>query len=318
MMQIVFLDRATLNDTITLKTLSSSHQWRDYPQTSAEQIVDRLKDADIVVVNKVVLSASILEQLPKLKLIAIAATGTNNVDLPAAKRLGIAVCNIRDYAGDSLAEHALAMMFALRRNLIAYRQDVLEGRWQAAEQFCFFGHPIDNLSGQTLGIIGAGSLGQSMAKLCQGIGMKVLLAERKGEVPRPGRTTFETVLQQADVISLHCPLTDATRGLIKAPELAMMKSTALLINTARGGIVNEADLLKALEQGLIAGAASDVVTQEPPPLNNPMMQAAKRSNFILTPHIAWASQTSMQCLADQLIDNIRGFIEGQPTNLVGV
>ncbi|UPW18024.1 D-2-hydroxyacid dehydrogenase [Agarivorans sp. TSD2052] len=315
-MQIVFLDRSTLANNVTLSSPSFPHQWQEYPNTSPQQVVKRAQNADILVVNKVKLDAKTLKSLPQLTLIAVAATGTNNIDIPAATQLGICVSNIRDYASQSIAEHSIGLMFNLRRNLMAYHQAIKQGRWQQAKQFCFFDYPIDNLANQTLAIIGAGNLGQATANLAKSIGMKVVFAEHKNKSPRQGRVSFSDALSCADVVSIHCPLNAETQQLIAAKELALMKPNALLLNTARGGIVNELDLLQALQSGQIAGAAFDVSEQEPPAEGSPLMLAQQLPNFIFTPHIGWASQQNMQMLADQLIDNIEAFVAGRAKNQV--
>ena len=229
---------------------------------------------------------------------------------------GIAVANIRNYALHTVPEHAFALITALRRNLLAYRQDVERGRWQAVDQFCFFDHPIRDLHGSTLGIVGEGVLGQATAAIARGFGMKVLFADH----PPPKAegvqfTPFEDVLTQSDVISLHVPLTPETRNLIGIEQFRKMKRTAILINTARGGLVDEPALVQALTEGLIAGAGFDVLTNEPPKDGNPLLDL-RLPNFILTPHIAWASDGAMQFLADQLIDNIEAFLRGSAQNLV--
>ncbi|GDY27167.1 lactate dehydrogenase [Agarivorans sp. Toyoura001] len=315
-MKIVFLDRLTLSNNIKLSRPQFSHQWHEYPRSTSQQVLERANDADIIIVNKVQLNRQLLEQLPQLKMITVAATGTNNVDLHAAKELNIVVSNVRDYASQSIAEHSLALMFNLRRNLLAYHQAIQQGRWQQSQQFCFFDYPIDNLAGQTLLVIGAGNLGQATAELASNIGMKVIFAEHKNKQPRPGRVDFNQALSCADVISIHCPLTPQTQDLIDEPEFLLMKKNALLINTARGGIVNEQALLLALQNKQIAGAASDVSESEPPKADSPLLQAMHLNNFIMSPHIGWASQQNMQMLADQLIGNIDAFAAGQARHQV--
>ncbi|HEX6735547.1 MAG TPA: NAD(P)-dependent oxidoreductase, partial [Azonexus sp.] len=253
------------------------------------------------------------------KMVAVAATGTNIVDLEACRARGIVVSNIRGYAEHTVPEHVLALLLALSRNLIAWRATLQAGGWQRSDQFCLFDHPIRDLHGATLGLIGAGSLGNGVARLAEAFGMRVLRAERlDATTVRPGYTALAEVLATADAISLHCPLTEATRGLIGEAELRAMKPSALLINTARGGIVDEAALIRALKEGWIAGAGFDVITAEPPPLGHPMVdpQLLALPNFLLTPHVAWASRPAMQSLADQLIANIEAFVAGQPQNRV--
>lgn len=296
-----------------------AHDWVEYPKTSPGQVVERLAGAAIAITNKVAINAAAIEALPELKMIAVSATGTNNVDLDACRRRGIVVSNIRGYAEHTVPEHVMALLLALSRNLIAWRETLQAGAWQRAEQFCLFDHPIRDLHGATLGLIGSGTLGNGVARLAEAFGMRVLRAERKGAAAvRPGYTAFAEVLAEADAISLHCPLTAETTGLIGEAELRAMKRSALLINTARGGIVDEAALVRALKEGWIAGAGFDVLTAEPPPAGHPMVDPALLAlpNFLLTPHVAWSSRPAMQTLADQLIDNIEAFVAGTPRNQV--
>ena len=290
-----------------------------YAKTAADEVRGRLAGATIAITNKVPIRAADIAALPELQMIAVSATGANNVDLDACRARGIVVSNIRGYAVHTVPEHVLAMMLALSRNLFAWRETIQAGGWQRAEQFCLFDHPIRDLHGATLGLIGSGTLGNGVARLAEAFGMRVLRAERKGAATvRPGYTAFADVLAEADAISLHCPLTPETTGLIGEPELQAMKPSALLINTARGGIVDEAALIRALKEGWIAGAGFDVITAEPPPEGHPMVdpQLLALPNFLLTPHVAWSSRPAMQALADQLIDNIEAFAAGTPRNRV--
>jgi len=295
------------------------HEWVEYPQTAPEQVVARLAEATVAITNKVLIDAAALAALPDLKMIAISATGTNNVDLDACRMRCIVVSNIRGYAEHTVPEHVLALLLALSRNLVAWRETLLAGGWQRAEQFCLFDHPIRDLHGATLGLIGSGTMGNGVARLAEAFGMRVLRAERKGAtVVRPGYTAFSKVLAAADAISLHCPLKAETQNLIGEPELRAMQPSALLINTARGGIVDEAALIRALKEGWIGGAGFDVITAEPPPAGHPMVDPALLAlpNFLLTPHVAWSSRPAMQTLADQLIDNIEAYVAGAPQNRV--
>ncbi len=295
------------------------HAWVEHARTAPSQVVERLAGATIAITNKVPIDAASIAALPELKMIAISATGTNNVDLDACRERGIVVSNIRGYAGHTVPEHVMALLLALSRNLVAWRESLQAGGWQRSEQFCLFDHPIRDLHGATLGLIGAGTLGNGVARLAEAFGMRVLRAERKGAVViRPGYTAFGEVLAEADAISLHCPLTADTLNLIGESELQMMKPSALLINTARGGIVDEAALIRALKAGWIGGAGFDVITAEPPPAGHPMLDPALLAlpNFLLTPHVAWSSRPAMQTLADQLIDNIEAFVAGAPKNRV--
>lgn len=316
MKTIVFLERTTFN--INFRKPAFDHKWIDYPDTDPAETVERLQDADIAIVNKLPLRQPELSQLPKLKLIAVAATGVDNIDLEYCAKHGIAVCNTRNYAGHSLPEHALLLMLALRRNLLAYVQDVREGKWQKAKQFCLVDYSIRDLHGSHIGIIGYGFLGQSVAALAKATGMEVLLAERKNVTGiRAGRVAFSDVLERSDIITLHCPLNEDTRNLIGEKEFQAMKRDALLINTARGGLVDEAALIHALRDGVIAGAAFDVLSEEPPRKGNPLLDTLPNlPNLLVTPHVAWASKEAMQTLADQLIDNLEAFVQGEPRNLV--
>ena len=276
-----------------------------------EETFERTKDADIVVTNKVVFDRELLSRLPKLKLIAITATGTNNIDLDAAKDLGIAVKNVPDYSSVAVPEHVLGMIFSLKHSFIGYHRDqVTSDRWATCGQFCYTDYPITDVRGATLGVFGKGCLGTEVGRLAQLLGMNVLYAEHKGASQiREGYTEFESVLKQADIVTLHCPLTDTTKNLINAETLALMKPTAYLINTGRGPLVDETALLEALENGKIAGAALDVLVKEPPEKDNPLIQAAKRlPNLLITPHIAWASDSAVTTLVNKVAQNIEDFV----------
>jgi glycerate dehydrogenase len=317
MHRIVFLDRSTIAPQVRLRRPNFEHELAEHASTQPEEVVARLTGATVAIVNKVPLPAAALEKLPGLRLIAVAATGTDCVDKAYCKARGIAVSNIRGYAVNTVPEHAFALMLALRRNLIAYRADVIAGRWQQSGQFCFFDHPIHDLAGARLGIIGEGVLGQRVAELARAFGMVPLYAAHKGRSGLgPLYTPWQEVLETSDIITLHSPLTEETRGMIAMPELRAMKRRPLIINTARGGLVDEKALVEALDAGLISGAGFDVVTAEPPSPDHPLLRVAGRHNVILTPHVAWASDEAQQALADQLMDNIEGFIAGQPRNLV--
>jgi glycerate dehydrogenase len=316
-MNIVFLDQGTISPQTVLRTPAFPHRLQTYSQTSKDQLASRMAEADIVIVNKVKLDAESVSAAPRLKMVAIAATGTDNIDLVACARRGITVSNIRNYAVHTVPEHTFALIFALRRSICAYRDSVRSGRWLGAAQFCFFDHPIRDLAGSTLGIIGDGVLGQAVAAMGRAIGMNVLYAAYRGRADMgPLYTPFEQVLERADVITLHCPLMAATRNMIGSPEFERMARKPLLINTARGGLVDEKAVGPALDGGQIAGAAFDVVSVEPPPVDHPFMALLDRPNFILTPHVAWASDEAIQGLADQLIDNIEAFVRGKPVNVV--
>ena len=316
-MKIVFLDRATLAPQTVLRRPAFDHTLELFDSTAPDQVAARIADADIVVVNKVRLDAALLAAAPRLRLVAVAATGTDPIDIAACAERGIAVSNIRDYALHAVPEHTFALIFALRRSILAYHQAVRDGRWQQSGQFCFFDYPIRDLAGSTLGIVGDGALGNAVAAMGRALGMRVLFSAHKGRTGQGSLyTPFEEVLARADVITLHCPLRPATRGMIGAAEFASMRRKPLLINTARGGLVDEAAVGPALEAGQIAGAGFDVVSTEPPPADHPFMALLERPDFILTPHVAWAADEAMQTLADQLVDNIEAFVRGEPRNLV--
>jgi len=317
MHKIVFLDRSTLGPRVVLPTPRFDHDLIEYQQTSPDQVAARLAGATVAIVNKVELRADALRLLPDLRLIAVAATGTDCVDKAYCHEHGIAVANIRGYAVHTVPEHAFSLMLALRRNIIPFRDDTLAGAWQQSGQFCFFNHPIHDLGGTKLGIMGEGVLGQRVAEIARAFGMIPMFAAHKNVSGLgPLYTPWDEVLETADVITLHAPLTPATRDMIGMPEFRKMKRQPLLINTARGGLVVEEDLEQALDEGLVSGAGIDVTLPEPPPADGVLMRLARRPNVIVTPHIAWASDEAQQALANQLIGNIENFVEGRPTNLV--
>ena len=314
MERIVFHERNTI--AASFRRPSFDHEWIEFGESFQEQVVERLRGATIAISNKLALREPELSQLPELKLIAIAATGSDNIDLDYCRKHGIAVSNTRGYAVNSVPEHVLMMMLTLRRNLLAYRADVQSGLWQQSKQFCLLTHELHDISGSTLGIIGYGSIGKAMSGLGKSLGMRVLIAERRNaNAIREGRTSFEDTLRQSDVISLHCPLTDETRDLFRRAEFEMMKPNAILINTARGALVEDAALIEALRNGSIAGAGYDALREEPPRHGSPLLDL-NLPNFIVTPHVAWASNEAVQALADQVIDNIEAFIAGTPRNLL--
>ncbi len=312
MLNIVFLDRTGIPATHNIPRPSFPHNWIEYDRTSAEETYERAKDADIVVTSKVLFGRELLAKLPKLKLIAITATGTNNIDLVAAKELGIAVKNVTGYSSVTVPEHVLGMIFSLKHSLMSYHRDqVTCDRWATCGQFCYVDYPITDVRGSTLGVFGKGCLGTEVGRLAELVGMKVLYAEHKGATTiRDGYTPFEEVLKQADIVTLHCPLTETTQNLINAETLTLMKSTAYLINTGRGPLVDEAALLDALENGKIAGVALDVLVKEPPAIDNPLIQAAKRlPNLLITPHVAWASDSAVTTLVNKVAQNIEEFVK---------
>lgn len=274
-----------------------------------------LEDAEILVSNKVVIDSEVIEHSRQLKLICIAATGVNNVDLLAAKQRDIPVCNVRAYATASVVQHVFSLMLALNRKLFSYKSAVQNGDWSQSDFFCYFGEPISELEGKTLGIIGYGELGHAVAKVAQGFGMKVLLARRDALDLRDGRIDLHEMLAQADVVTLHCPLTEDNYHIIGSDEFAMMKPDAVLINTARGGLVDERALLHVLETGQLGGAALDVLEEEPPSVNNTLIKH-RADNLIITPHIAWASRESRQRLVNEIAENIHAYQQGRPRNIV--
>ena len=310
-MNIVFLDSTGIPASHRIPSFSVPHQLTEYAHTAAEQVLERAKDADIIITSKVILNHEILSQLPKLKLIAVTATGTNNIDLAAAKALGIVVKNVTGYSSVTVPEHVIGMIYALKHRLIDYHRDqLLTERWATCGQFCYVDYPISDVQGSTLGIVGRGCIGNEVARLAQAVGMRVLFAEHQHATTiRKGYTAFDEVLKQADVISLHCPLTPQTEQLINAKTLALMKPNACLINTGRGGLINEADLLQALQSGKLAGAALDVLVKEPPASNDALWLAAKtQPNLLITPHVAWASDSALTTLVNKVAQNIEEFV----------
>lgn len=315
--RIVFLDRETLSPEIKLAKFAFPHELVAFDRTLPSETTERIREADIVITNKVKITREALLGALRLRLVAVAATGTDVIDIRTCEAKGVAVVNVRDYALHTVPEHTFALILALRRSLIGYRESVRAGRWQESGQFCYFDYPIRDLAGSTLGIIGDGVLGRAVADIARAFQLKVLFSSYKG-VPGMGPlyTPFEAVLKQSDIITLHCPLLPSTRNLIGSTEFAMMERRPLLINASRGGLVDEQALVDALIGGQISGAAFDVTTSEPPPVDHPFSRIMDRPNFILTPHVAWASHEAMQNLADQLIETVNLFWKGQPRNLV--
>ncbi len=305
MEHIVFLDGGSLKAEI--RKPKFAHTWTNFPTTSPDQVAERLGPATIAITNKIPVRADALAKAKSLRLIAVAATGTDIIDLAACRSRNILVQNIRNYANASLPEHVFALILALRRNLFAYRADVESGRWQRAEHFCLLDHPIRDLAGSTLGVVGFGALGKAVAALGLAFDMRVLAFDVQ-PVGGPG-------VEAASLEKLHVPLSPGTASLIGARELARIQPNCLLINTARGGLVDEQALADALRAGRIGGAGFDVLSVEPPHAGNPLL-ALRLPNFVLTPHIAWASAQAMQGLADQLIDNLESFVAGTPRNVV--
>ncbi|MCW8884958.1 MAG: 2-hydroxyacid dehydrogenase [Motiliproteus sp.] len=316
-MKAVFLDRDTMNgEDLQFDGLETvAGDWCFYSATSPEQVVERIADADIVIVNKVQLNRKHLADAKTLKLVCLAATGTDNVDLKAAAELGITVSNCQGYGTGSVAQHVLTLMLALSTKLMQYHQAVQQGDWHKSSRFCLLDYPIAELEGKTLGLLGYGVLGQKVAELAKAFGMRVLISARPGSAVSEGRIALNELLSRVDYLSLHCPLTDNTRDLIGDAEFALMKSTAILINAARGGIVDEAALARALDNNLIAGAGVDVLSTEPPTAGNPLL-ACQHPNLIVTPHSAWGSREARQRIVDQLQENIESFVKGSPVRVV--
>ena len=311
-MNITVLDAATLANT-SLDALAQLGKLTCYDLTAKEQVVERCQDADIVISNKVVIDQNAMSKLTNLKLICVAATGTNNIDLGAAKEHNIAVTNVAGYSTPSVVQHTFTLITNLLGNTHRYINDCQQGLWQQSPMFCRLDYSFNEIAGKTLAIVGYGSLGKAVADVARAFGANVIISERKGQTPREGRVSFNDALTTADIISVHCPLTDETRNQIAAAELSMMKPSAIIINTARGGIINEADLADALANNVIAGAGVDVLSKEPAEQENPLA-LYKGANLLLTPHIAWASQESIVRLVNEIALNIQAFNLGETRN----
>jgi len=287
--------------------------------SNQEEVLSRIEDVEVAIANKVVFDANVFARATKLKLICVTATGTNNIDLEAAKQSGVVVCNIKDYCTDSVVQHVLLSMLTLKHSSRDYSASMDNGDWQEGNSFSLLQHPITELSGKSLGIIGYGVLGQGVARAARTLGLRVLISESFAENNKPdegiARVPFDTLLAESDIISLHCPLTDNTEGLFDETAFKKMKSSAILINTARGGLINDHALIKAIEDKAIAGAAIDVLDQEPPDSDHPLMQK-QYSNLIITPHIAWAAREARQRALDRIAENIEAFQNNRPINVV--
>lgn len=313
MMKIVFLDRDTLPTRPFQFTFP--HHYQEYPTSTPEEAAERIKGADIILCNKVNITAEMIAANPQLKLIALSATGYNNVDLVAAKNAGVTVCNVRAYGNESVAEHAFMLMLALMRNLPAYMRDVAAGIWQNSPHFCHFGASMRDLNGKTLTIFGRGNIGQTLANYARAFGMNIIWGEHKNaSTIREGYTAFDEAIAGADIISLHCPLNEQTRHMIGERELKMMKSQAILINVGRGGLADEQAVLAALKYGTLGGAGFDVLTEEPPRQGNPLL--ARLPNLIVTPHMAWGSTEALNRMTDILEQNVHLFVAGTPQNVL--
>jgi len=313
----VFLDLASVDrgDLDLAALRAAAAPWVMHDQTPAALTAGRVGRAAVAVTNKVVIDRAVMAACPGLRLICVAATGTNNVDLEAARQRGVAVSNVTGYATPSVVQHVFALILALTTRLAEHGAAARDGRWAASDMFCVLDFPFRELAGKTLGIVGYGELGQGVARVAEAFGMTVLVAQRPGGPAAPGRVGLVDLLARADVVSLHVPLADNTRGLIGARELALMRPDALLINTARGGIVDEGALLAALRAGRLGGAGVDVLAVEPPREGSPLLDD-QPPNLIVTPHVAWASRESRQRLLDEVAENIQAFAAGRERNRI--
>jgi len=313
-MKAVFLDTESLDDLSLAPIQQQCSSLALYGTTSPEQVAERIAGAELVILNKVRIERRHLEGAPSLKLICLVATGTDVVDVQAASELGVTVCNCQAYGTASVAQHVLSLLLALATRLIPYHQAVLAGKWQESTQFCFLDYPITELAGKKLGIVGYGTLGKAVGKLAEALGMEIIIARRPGS-DDASRPPLAELLPILDALTLHCPLTPTTRNLIDAQALAMMKPGALLINCARGGLVDETALAAALRSGRLGGAATDVLSSEPPRDGNPLL-AGDIPNLIVTPHIAWASTEARSRIITQTAENIAAYRQGAPVRVV--
>ena len=309
---IVFLDSSTFPNHLKFNKIKFSHTWKNHKTTAPSEVINRIKQAHIIVNNKVDLGPKELIHAKKLELIALTATGTNIIDLEYCHKNNIRVCNLRNYASTTVAEHAFALMLVILRQIKGLEEDIASGLWQKQKIFTMVNRRVFNLHDKHLGIIGKGSIGKQVAKLARAFNMKVEFISARNLK----RSQLHKFLKKQDIISLHCPLNKNTKDLITAKELNRMKNSSVIINTARGGIINELDLVTALKKKVIAGAGIDVTTAEPPKKNHPFYQIIKHSNFVWTPHTAWASEEALKASMDQLILNINEFYLGKPRNLV--
>jgi glycerate dehydrogenase len=312
----LFLDKASLYpDDLDFSLINDVASWQWFDNVNVSDIQHCLADAKVIVTNKVLINREVLEKSEQLKLICVAATGVNNVDIEAARQKNVKVCNVRAYATSSVAQHVFSLMLSLNRKLFSYQESAVNGQWSQSDFFCYFGEPISDLEGKTLGIIGFGELGQAVAKIAKCFGMEVQIAKRDEADSRHGRVDLSALLSASDVVSLHCPLTENNYHLISDQELAVMKPEAILINTARGGLIDETALLHALKNNQIAAAALDVLEEEPPSVNHALLNY-QSDKLIITPHMAWASRESRQRLINEVAKNIQAYLQGQPRNMV--
>ena len=318
-MKGVILDKNSFdrNDIVLTGLEIPEVDWTSFPATRADQTLERVGNHQIVITNKVVLNRELLSHCPNLKLILIAATGTDNVALDACREQGIVICNVRHYATPAVAQHTMALILNLLTSQIQYHHDVRQGNWSKSDVFCLLDHPIIETSNKILGIIGYGTLGRKVAKIAEAMDMQILLCQRPGTdgTPEPGRVSFDELLERSDIVSLHCPLTTDTHHLFADHAFRKMKKTAILVNTARGAIIDSAALINALENGEIAGAGIDVLDLEPPPPDHPLLQC-RLPDLLITPHNAWGSRESRQRLVDALSENLIGWLNERPVNVV--
>lgn len=313
----VFLDHTSLD----LGDLDLS-PWREtfsdlvlHASTTPDQVAERLKGAEVAISNKIVIDAATFAACPGLKLVLVTATGVNNIDLDAARKHGVVVSNCQGYGTPSVAQHTLMLLLAMATRLPDYQQAIHQGQWQKSKQFCLLDFPIVELEGKTLGLLGHGELGGAVAKLAEAFGMRVLSGQIPGRPARPDRVPLNELLPQVDALTLHCPLNEHTRDMIGAHELSLLKPKAFVINTARGGLINEQALADALRNGHLAGAATDVLTVEPPVNGNPLL-SGDIPRLIITPHSAWGSQEARQRIVGQINENALAFQAGKPIRVV--
>lgn len=312
-----FLDLQSIYpDDLNLGNLESCvDDWHWFQKISHEELINQINQFEIVISNKVVIDAEILEHANQLKLICVAATGYNNVDIAAANQKGIVVCNVQHYATQAVVQHVFSLLLTLITQLDESRSAAINGQWSKSDNFCVLGLPITELAGKKIGIVGYGALGSAVAEVAKAFGMKVIIAKRNSHDKKPNRVDLDELLACVDVLSLHCPLNHQTSGMIGESEISLMKPNSIIINTSRGGLVDEGALLHALQNKKIAGAALDVLEQEPPLGDNQMINA-DLENLIVTPHVAWASQESRQRLVDEIVKNILAFKTGKPRNVI--
>lgn len=316
-LSIAYLDRDSLPRRISVPAPRIPHEWRNYPATAPHQAAERSRDIDVLIVNKVAVTAELLHECPKLKHIVVSATGVNIVDINACEARGISVSNVPSYAADTVSEHVIGSAIILRRELLRYADSVTKGEWQKSDAFCLFDKPFNNIRGATIGLIGLGEIGEATAKRAHAMGMNVLFCARsKRTHDYAKQVELQHLLRHSDIVSVHCSLNESTQGLIGIPEISAMPAHSVLINTARGGIVDEVAATRAIENETIAGLAFDVMVEEPPKDSAPLLSIAHLPNVLLTPHIAWASEQAMQYLADTVSRNIEAYANGTPINLV--